>query len=150
PEPVWFEGDPSRLAQVLTNLLSNATRHTPPGGRITLRASASGGTLQISVADTGVGLSAENIGRVFEMFTQVGRPSSGGLGIGLALVKEIVSLHGGQVEARSEGSGKGAEFVVRLPLAAAKEPGDEEARSVDESSASPLGSRRILIVDDND
>ncbi len=150
PEPVWFEGDPSWLAQVLTNLLSNATRHTPPGGRITLRASASGGTLQISVADTGVGLSAENIGRVFEMFTQVGRPSSGGLGIGLALVKEIVSLHGGQVEARSEGSGKGAEFVVRLPLAAAKEPGDEEARSVDESSASPLGSRRILIVDDND
>lgn len=148
PRPVWLEADPSRLAQVVTNLLANATRHTPPGGSITLRASVAGGGLRISVADTGVGLSGEDIGRVFEMFTQVGRPPSGGLGIGLALVKEIVGLHGGEVEARSDGPGKGSEFVVKLPLAAAEGAPDSAPGLAQRSST--LGSRRILIVDDND
>jgi CheY-like chemotaxis protein len=142
--PIWLEGDAVRLSQVLTNLLANATRYTPPGGRITISAALSGDDVVISVADTGVGLSSEDVQRVFEMFAQVGEPGHGGLGIGLALVKGLVELHGGSVEARSDGPGHGAEFLVRLPRAAAPEQAVKEDRPKAETS--PL---RVLVVDDN-
>ena len=116
-EPVWVDADPDRLAQVVTNLLNNATRYTPPGGRLTLDVGVAEEEVVLSVSDTGVGLDDADRERVFEMFMQVGGPGSGGLGIGLALVRRIVELHGGRVEARSEGPGRGSEFAIRLPLA---------------------------------
>jgi PAS domain S-box-containing protein len=116
-----WEGDPVRLAQVVSNLLSNAARYTDPGGHIALRAARDGaGWLRISVTDNGIGLEPDMLAAVFGLFVQGQRSiarSEGGLGIGLALVKNIVELHGGTVEAHSEGKGKGSAFIVRLPLA---------------------------------
>jgi PAS domain S-box-containing protein len=119
PEPLFLDADPTRLAQVLINLLTNAAKYTDPGGRIWLRASREGDRAVFSVRDTGIGLAADQIPRIFEMFTQVGRSeerSQGGLGIGLWLVRSLVELHGGSVEVRSDGPGQGSEFILRLPL----------------------------------
>ncbi len=119
PEPLFLDADPTRLAQVLINLLTNAAKYTDPGGRIWLRASREGDRAVFSVRDTGIGLTADQIPRIFEMFTQVGRSeerSQGGLGIGLWLVRSLVELHGGKVEVRSDGPGQGSEFILRLPL----------------------------------
>lgn len=144
PEEVRIVVDPARLTQVLSNLLNNAARYTEPGGRIRLVArfedGADGGRAIISVKDTGIGIPPEMLPQVFEMFTQVNpseERSQGGLGIGLTLVKRLVELHGGRVEARSEGPGKGSEFVVTLPLH--RDEGDpkyEGGRSKDEESVS--------------
>jgi len=112
-------GDRLRLAQVFSNLLNNAAKYTEPGGTVTLAARRHGAEAVIRVCDTGVGIPKDVLPRVFELFTQVDRTlnrSQGGLGIGLALVKQIVDLHGGSVAVHSDGVGKGAEFVVRLPL----------------------------------
>jgi len=142
---VWLEADADRLAQVINNLLNNAARYTPAGGRITLTVEACAEDVVVSVADTGIGLRSEDLPRVFEMFEQVAESGGGGLGIGLALVRRLVDLHGGSVEARSAGPGHGSEFRVRLPRAL--EPGGESLTSAEE--AVPADRRRILVVDDN-
>jgi PAS domain S-box-containing protein len=114
-----IRADYLRMAQVLSNLLTNAAKYTEPGGRIRLSARRDGDAVEIAVADNGIGIAAEHLERVFEMFAQGGAPGpleEGGLGIGLALARGLVVLHGGAIEARSDGPGRGATFVVRLPL----------------------------------
>jgi signal transduction histidine kinase len=159
--PVWVDADPDRLAQVLGNLLGNAIRYTPALGRIRIAVESSASGAVITVSDNGMGLEAADLERVFEMFTQVGGRTSDGLGIGLALVRGIVELHGGYVEARSEGLGRGTEFRVTLPLASgtAVTINAKPARVIENGAVLPIGSpppapslatpRRILVVDDN-
>ena len=131
-----MDADPTRLAQVFSNLLNNAAKYTERGGHIWLTAERQGSDVVVSVRDTGVGIAADMLPSVFEMFTQVDRSlerSQGGLGIGLTLVKRLVEMHGGSVEARSDGPGKGSEFVVRLPVvvaaAAAQQRGETRRAS---------------------
>jgi signal transduction histidine kinase/CheY-like chemotaxis protein len=144
-------GDRTRLVQVVCNILNNAAKYTPTGGRITLDVAVQKGQVEIAVRDSGVGIEPEVLPYIFELFTQAERTpdrSQGGLGIGLALVKSLVGLHGGQVEARSGGPLKGSEFVVRLPRlvpsGAAEQAAVDSARG--SGQAPPL---RIQIVDDN-
>jgi two-component system CheB/CheR fusion protein len=112
---VW--GDPLRLQQVFVNLIGNALRYTPEGGRVWVTASGEGAQALVEVADTGIGIAPDMLESIFEMFTQADDTGgSGGMGIGLALVKQIVELHGGSVQAQSDGTGKGSKFLVRLPL----------------------------------
>jgi PAS domain S-box-containing protein len=116
--PVEIEGDAGRIEQVLTNLLTNAARYTAPGGRIGISVASEGGDAVVRVEDTGAGIPPEQLASIFELFTQAHADnveSRAGLGIGLALVRELVSLHGGTVQARSDGPGRGSEFIVRLP-----------------------------------
>ena len=116
-EPIWVDGDRQRLLQVVSNLLRNAVSYTPPGGRITMAVERRASTIVLRVGDTGRGIEAEELSHVFDLFSQM-RPGEGtGLGIGLSVVREIVQLHGGSIEARSDGAGKGCEFVVTLPSA---------------------------------
>ena len=120
-EPVIVQGDPARLVQVFCNLLSNSARCTPEGGRIWLEAAEDGGEPVVVVRDNGIGIPADMLGRLFEPFTQAHRGAGrglDGLGIGLSLVRSLVELHGGTVEAHSEGEGRGSEFRVRLPALA--------------------------------
>lgn len=147
PDPVFVTGDAVRLAQVVSNLLTNAAKYTPQGGNIWLSLSRDGASAVVRVRDDGAGIAPDVLPRVFDMFVQEGRlqkQAPGGLGIGLALVRQIVKLHGGTIEAHSAGPGTGAEFVVRLPLAA---PGTSAA-----PEPVPAGSpcRRVLVVDDNE
>lgn len=143
--PVWVDGDADRLGQLVANLINNAARYTPEGGRVTVTVQPSGTDAVLTVADTGVGMQPEDLERVFQMFAQVEGPGSGGLGIGLALVKGIAELHGGRVQAHSDGPGRGSTFTVTLPLAGLTRPA-EAARQ----EASPVASSsRVLIVDDN-
>lgn len=116
--PIWLEADHTRLAQIVANLLNNAAKYTPPGGVVTLRAMAEGGMATITVSDTGVGIPEAMQSRIFEIFAQVEDhlgQSQGGLGIGLALVRQLVALHGGEVTVHSDGEGQGSTFTVRLP-----------------------------------
>ena len=155
--PVHLEADPARLAQIVSNLLNNAAKFTEPGGRIWLSAETVPGTdpgakeVVISVRDTGIGIPADLLPRVFDMFTQGDRSlerSRGGLGVGLTLVKRLVQLHGGTVEARSDGLGKGSEFIVRLPGAA---HAPAQAPPQPRPEAGGVGSKlRILVIDDNE
>lgn len=115
--PLWVDADPQRLQQVLTNLLLNAARYTDPGGRITLSADQSAATVTLRVSDTGCGIEPHALGHIFDLFSQVQPFQAAGLGIGLSVVREIVTLHGGRIEARSQGQGSGSEFIVTLPLA---------------------------------
>jgi PAS domain S-box-containing protein len=116
--PIWVEGDELRLQQVFVNLLANAAKYTPPGGRIWMYATVEGDEAVVRVADNGAGIPPQMLSRIFEMFTQVdAEKSEGGLGIGLALVHQLVTLHGGTVQGSSPGVGEGSTFVVRLPLA---------------------------------
>lgn len=117
--PVPVEGDPDRIQQIMVNLLRNAARYTPPGGRISLSVAAEGQEGVVRIHDTGVGIPAGRLAEIFDLFTQVhpeNVESRAGMGIGLALARELVELHGGTIQARSEGIGKGSEFIVRLPL----------------------------------
>lgn len=117
-EPIWLEADHTRLAQIVANLLNNAAKYTPPGGVVTLRAMAEGGMATITVIDTGVGIPEAMQSKIFEIFAQVEDhlgQSQGGLGIGLALVRQLVALHGGEVTVHSDGEGQGCTFTVRLP-----------------------------------
>jgi CheY-like chemotaxis protein/nitrogen-specific signal transduction histidine kinase len=151
PEPVALNADLTRLAQVFLNLLNNAAKYTERGGRIQLTAEREGGDVVVRVRDSGMGIAADMLPRVFEMFTQVDRSldrSQGGLGIGLTLVKRLVQMHEGSIEARSEGPGRGSEFVVRLPVAIEPSLGAERASGEGEQPA-PTSRRRILVVDDN-
>ena len=119
PEPLWVEGDETRLAQVVGNLLTNAAKFTPSGGTVEVNVTATGDRAEVRVRDTGVGLVPEALDRIFDLFSQEDAPldcQQGRLGLGLTLVKRLVELHGGTVEARSAGRGCGSEFVVRLPL----------------------------------
>jgi PAS domain S-box-containing protein len=148
PEPLRLEADPVRLAQVLTNLLNNAAKYTDKGGIIALTARREGEHAVISVRDNGRGIAAEMLPRIFDLFTQA-LPrhvhAQGGLGIGLTLVRSLVELHGGTVQARSEGHRRGSEFVVRLPLEAT-----DRGAAAASPAAGALGSaRRVLVVDDN-
>jgi CheY-like chemotaxis protein len=151
-EALRLNADLTRMAQVLANLLNNAAKYTDEGGQIVLEAGCDGDEVTICVRDNGPGISPALLPQVFDMFTQADRTldrAQGGLGIGLTLVKRLVEMHGGSVEARSEGLGQGAEFVVRLPLLAAEEEELQEAtvRTVD-GHAHTRG-LRILVVDDN-
>lgn len=140
--------DPARLEQVVINLLSNAAKYTPTGGRIGVTVEGRAGQAVLRVRDTGIGLEPELLGRVFELFGQGRRGlarSEGGLGIGLTIVRTLVQMHGGEVEARSEGRGRGSEFVVRLPLAQAPARRPDEGGKISE----PAEPRRVLVVDDN-
>lgn len=150
PSPVWVDADPVRLAQVLANLLNNAAKYTDRGGHIRLWTSRpADDAIAIHVSDDGIGLDTASLTRVFEMFSQVTSSierSEGGLGIGLALVRGIVAMHGGRVEARSEGPGRGSEFVVHLPLPQPVQPAVEPLSEPVLASPAP---RRILVADDN-
>jgi CheY-like chemotaxis protein len=150
PEPVWVQGDPVRLAQVVANLLNNAIKFTDPGGRIEVQVAAAGDARRagVTVRDTGIGIDPETLPHVFEMFSQADRSlhrSPGGLGLGLALVKGLIELHGGELRAASGGPGTGAEFQFELPQAPAAD-GPRDAVADDPPVAPPL---RILIVEDN-
>jgi PAS domain S-box-containing protein len=150
PRPLHVVGDRTRLTQVLANLLNNAAKYTPPGGRVTLRVKADGTDLVLSVRDNGIGIDADLLPRLFTLFAQAERApdrSQGGLGIGLALAHSLVELHGGTLHAESDGPGTGACFVVRLPLA--REPAPEaEKPAVVVAPARGTGCR-VLLVDDN-
>ena len=148
PERVIVEGDPTRLAQVVGNLLQNAAKFTPTGGRVTLSVRAERGAAELRVRDTGIGIAPDLLARVFDPFVQADRSlarTEAGLGLGLALVKGIAELHGGSVHAASAGPGAGAEFTVRLPLAAGASP----SRREDDGAAPHAASRLVLVVDDN-
>lgn len=145
-EPVWIHADSVRVAQILDNLIGNAIKFTPPGGSIDLNLGEEGGSLVMRVRDTGIGLSPDAMVGLFEPFQQGNREvdrSCGGLGLGLALAKRLVELHGGSIEASSDGPGTGAQFQVRLPLCA----GPHETRTPE--PATRVASRRILVVEDN-
>jgi len=137
---------------VLSNLLNNAAKYSDHRGRIWLAAEQRGDNIEIRVKDTGVGIAPEVLPRVFDMFTQGDRSlerAEGGLGIGLTLVHRLITMHGGTVEARSDGPGKGSEFIVSLPVARAIADQLPEARKEDDEQALKPVTRRILVVDDN-
>ena len=153
PSPIHIEGDPMRLAQVVSNLINNACKYSENNGSIEIKAAVETEKILIlSVKDTGIGIAAEHLPRIFELFSQVGAVSNrsqDGLGIGLALVRGLVELHGGSVEARSEGVGKGSDFIVRLPIAAAVDEEVVEDRGNESTVSIASGGKRILVVDDN-
>jgi signal transduction histidine kinase len=150
-EPVWVVGDPSRLAQVVSNLVNNAAKYTPNGGRIAVELSRQAGDAVVSVQDNGVGIPPDMLQHVFDMFAQINRTldrAQGGLGIGLSLVHRLMELHGGSVSAESDGPDRGSTFTIRLPVVAgvsrpkASEPGQRPGALVTRQI-------RVLIVDDN-
>jgi signal transduction histidine kinase/CheY-like chemotaxis protein len=150
-EPAHVMGDRTRLVQVVSNVLNNAAKYTPPGGSISLRVAAHDAQVEVSVRDSGVGIESDMLPYIFDLFTQAERTpdrSQGGLGIGLALVKSLATLHGGGVEARSAGLGQGSEFILRLPRLRQPrgEPAIEPAGGAGAGVQPPL---RVLIVDDN-
>src|SRR5262249_2029717 len=145
-------GDSQRLAQIISNLLSNSAKYTPRGGQITLTLDRKQDEAIISVTDTGIGIPRESMTRIFEMFSQIrsdGNQSGDGLGIGLALVRHLVQLHSGTVTATSPGLGKGSEFIVRLPALACLDRSDETSRVVESPNTGPVVGRRVLVADDN-
>lgn len=153
PEPVWVVGDRTRLVQIIGNVLTNAAKYTPDGGRIQLTGELEGspGARRVALRfrDNGQGIAPDVLPRIFDLFTQAERSldrSEGGLGIGLTLVKELVEQHGGTIEARSAGLGQGSEFVVRLPVLAGAPPRRRETRTAPSFSGP---GRRVLLVEDN-
>jgi signal transduction histidine kinase/CheY-like chemotaxis protein len=147
-DPIWVRGDTTRLAQMVGNLLHNAQKFTDGGGAVLVRAYGESGLACVSVKDNGIGMQPETITRVFDTFSQADRSlarSRGGLGLGLALVKRLVELHGGTVHAASDGLGKGSEFIIRLPLddSPADKPVVQETGQVD------LQCYRVLVIEDN-
>jgi PAS domain S-box-containing protein len=151
PEPVYLDADPTRLAQVLSNLLNNAAKYTEEGGQIRLAAYRDSDDVVISVRDTGTGIPGDVLPHIFDLFAQDTRSldrAEGGLGIGLTLVRRLVELHGGSVKASSEGPGTGSEFLVRLPALTGNVLSQAVGSIVPEQPAR-VAPRRILIVDDN-
>lgn len=148
-EAVLLEGDPVRLEQVFVNLLNNAAKYTEPGGTITFAIRVTGFEVHISVADTGIGMDERLLDHVFEPFYQIEQPGKllAGLGIGLSLTKNLVEMHGGRIEAQSDGPGRGSEFTVRLPLTSGEELHEENRSTID---TEPMDTGlKILVVDDN-
>ena len=151
PEPVFVDADVIRLGQVFANLLNNAAKYSERGGRIRMTAERRGVEVVVCVADSGVGIPIDMLPKIFDLFMQVDRSlekSQGGLGIGLTLVRRLVEMHGGSVEAHSEGLGRGSEFVVRLPTALAT-VSEVEPPSGQAAALQPPTRRRILVADDN-
>jgi PAS domain S-box-containing protein len=149
-QPVVVDADLTRLAQVFINLLNNAAKYSNRGGHIWLTVERQGSDVVVSVKDTGIGIDANHLARIFDPFMQIDRSlekSQGGLGIGLTLVKRLVEMHGGRIEAKSDGLGKGSEFVVRLPVVVEASKPSEPTK--EDEPAVPRSSLRILIVDDN-
>ncbi len=151
PTPILVDADVTRLGQVFANLLNNAAKYSDKGGHIQVSASVEGPEVLISVKDSGIGIPSDMLPIIFEMFTQVDRSlerSQGGLGIGLSLVKRLVEMHGGRVQAKSEGHGHGSEFLVRLPTLTSAASGADTQMT---STPQPLTNtqRRILVADDN-
>ncbi|HWI37412.1 MAG TPA: ATP-binding protein [Burkholderiales bacterium] len=144
--PLYVDGDPVRLAQVVSNLLNNAAKFTPPNGRIELAAWPVDGSVVVRVGDNGIGIPADKLNEVFGMFVQLdaAHVAAGGLGLGLTLARSIVERHRGRIEARSGGAGQGSEFLVTLPLAAPPKPA-----AANEDTAPAPERRRVLVVDDN-
>jgi PAS domain S-box-containing protein len=155
-EPVPLDADPVRMTQVVSNLLNNAAKYTNPGGRIEVRAWREGEEALILVRDSGIGIASEDLPRVFDLFSQVhGDPARapGGLGVGLSLVRGLVQMHGGTVDARSGGRGRGSEFLVRLPVSTQMHPEETAAPVVEDSAVLPHATarpRRVLVVDDSE
>jgi len=149
-EPLYADADPLRAEQIVSNILTNAVKYTPEGGHVIVALEQQDGSAAIRVADDGVGIDPERIGTIFELFAQaenaIGR-AQGGMGIGLALVRNLVELHGGSVTAESDGLGKGSEFVVRLPLAGEDQTLSQPARIP--ARPQHVGQRHIVIVEDN-
>jgi signal transduction histidine kinase/CheY-like chemotaxis protein len=151
-DPVRLDADPTRLEQILANLLNNSAKYTERGGQIWLTADREETGVVIKVRDTGIGIAPGLLAHVFEMFVQADHAkdrAKGGLGIGLSLVRSLVEMHGGRITARSEGTGKGSEFSVYLPLAAEKQATAAAASPFAASTTPPTPVRRILVVDDN-
>jgi CheY-like chemotaxis protein len=145
-----LEADPVRIGQVVANLLNNAAKYTPHGGQIWLTVLRSGNDVEVSVRDSGIGIGADMLGRIFDMFAQVKESierSQGGLGIGLTLAKNLIEMHGGRIVARSEGHGKGSEFVITLPTVSHIPPAAVGTPKLP-VAREPLPRRRILVVDD--
>jgi len=150
-EPLRLEADPSRLVQIFSNLLNNAAKYTDAGGQISITVERQGSEVAVSVRDTGIGIPAEMLPKVFDLFAQVDRTlgrAQGGLGIGLALVRRLVEMHGGRVDVHSDGAGQGSEFLVRLPLAAETTVEIESSTGSRSASAGILAGR-LLVVDDS-
>lgn len=149
-EPVLIDGDPVRLAQAFSNLLNNASKYSEKGSQIWFQAELAGEEISVRVRDSGIGIPADKIPNIFDIFMQVDRSierSQGGLGIGLTLVRQLVQMHGGTVEVLSEGPGRGSEFVVRLPVVIVANPFDE--LQSDSKPNEQTTARRILVADDN-
>jgi CheY-like chemotaxis protein len=152
-QPARVIGDRTRLVQVISNILNNAAKYTAPGGRIVLAVTAGDGQVSVAVRDNGVGIAPEVLPYIFDLFTQAERTpdrSQGGLGIGLALVKSLVALHGGTVHAHSDGLGQGSEFSICLPCVA-REPAQlpDAGAAGDADAVHDNGNLRVLVVDDN-
>lgn len=152
-EPLVVDADPVRIEQVISNLLTNASKFTSEGGRIVISAKREGTNATISIKDNGIGINPDMLGQIFEAFLQLetGERKGEGLGIGLSLTQKLVEMHEGSIEARSEGINRGSEFIVRLPLlpAYASTPLPEKGRKVISRSAVPANGTRVLVVDDN-
>ena len=149
PEPIFLNADHTRLAQLFGNLLNNSCKYTRPNGEITLSVKRRDEEVAVTVKDNGAGIPPEKLDSIFDMFMQVDRTaeqSQGGLGIGLTLVKRLTEMHGGSIEAKSDGAGQGSEFVVRLPIVQKLE---EISTAASDAPAAQSAQRRILIVDDN-
>jgi CheY-like chemotaxis protein/nitrogen-specific signal transduction histidine kinase len=153
PHGLDVDADPTRLAQVIANLLTNAARYTNPGGSIRIRAWQAGGRLVLRVEDNGIGIASEQLPLVFERFFQATRSDDrvhGGLGLGLALVKSLVELHGGSVRAESSGLGEGSAFELDLPLASPSIPSDSAPAAAPPARRTSAPTERVLLVDDNE
>jgi CheY-like chemotaxis protein len=145
--PLWVDGDPVRLGQILANVLNNAAKYTQAGGRIAVQVRREGPHVLLAVRDNGTGISPEALPRLFEMFSRGDRATGGdegGLGVGLALARRLAEMHGGSIGAHSDGPGRGSEFTVRLPLAA-----EQRERPTPAGTSASAIQRRILVVDDN-
>jgi signal transduction histidine kinase len=150
--PVWLDADLTRLSQIVSNLLNNAAKYTPEGGKLVLFARRDGDEVLITVSDNGVGIPPDMLPRVFDLFTQVRdnlHRSHGGLGIGLALVKQLVEMHGGVIVAESAGPGKGSSFQLRLPAAESAPAAPEAAEPSSPVSLGEDAALKVLVVDDN-
>ena len=151
-QPVWVDADATRVAQVVGNLLSNANKFTPPQGEVTVSLRAAEGSAEIGVRDNGIGIHPEHLGRLFQPFAQEDRGlarTAGGLGLGLALSKGLVELHGGSLTGRSGGPGAGSEFTVTLPLAARRTDDLPASDGIPRGALAPGSGRRVVIIEDN-
>ena len=149
-EAAWIDGDPTRLDQIIGNLIGNAVKYTRPGGRIDIRVGPAGDDAVLEISDSGVGMSPDVLARAFDLFFQAdGGPdrAQGGLGVGLTLVRQLVELHGGSIQAASAGLGQGSRFTARFPLGAARR--QAEPRRLHETAPSS-GGARIVVVEDNE